>query len=379
MVQLQTGQMVGQYRIVKEIGSGGFAKVYKAIDTEQKDLPFVALKVAYAKSSKGQDEKRFIHECKILSTIDHDNLVTCFEHGADEDYLYLALELIEGENLAEKIDREKGLNYLEATKIVLDVARTFPYLEDMEVVHRDVKPKNILIDSSGKATLIDFGLAKSPQMGFTETKDYIYGTAYFLAPEYIKNGDSFYESDVYALGVTYYNAITDKFPFDDASTQRIMLKHVRNQPVIDLDSGVPEAVRELIFKMLRKKPFDRPGADELIAALERIVKGSKKNPKPKPWKLIHIVSSRRAGKKFVARFKNKKTGRFKNVHFGGKGYSDYTKHKDPERKERYLKRHKKNENWQDPTTPGALSRWVLWNLPTFDASVNDFVKRFNLD
>lgn len=96
------------------------------------------------------------------------------------------------------------------------------------------------------------------------------------------------------------------------------------------------------------------------------------------YKLISIRPSTNPMKKYMAKFKDKGTNKIKITHFGYKGMSDYTKHKDPERKKLYIKRHQKRENWKDPTSAGALSRWVLWNKPGFRESVNDFKKRFNL-
>lgn len=96
------------------------------------------------------------------------------------------------------------------------------------------------------------------------------------------------------------------------------------------------------------------------------------------WKLISIKNSPREGKKKVAVFENRKTGRTKTTHFGASGYSDYTKHRDDDRKANYLSRHKTRENWRDPTTAGALSRWILWNKTTLKASIADFKRRFGL-
>lgn len=96
------------------------------------------------------------------------------------------------------------------------------------------------------------------------------------------------------------------------------------------------------------------------------------------YKLIKITQSDRKGKKLMAVFENKKTGRTKTTHFGADGMSDFTIHKDEARKKRYLDRHRKNENWNDPTSAGALSRWILWNKPSYKASVKDFKSRFNL-
>lgn len=96
------------------------------------------------------------------------------------------------------------------------------------------------------------------------------------------------------------------------------------------------------------------------------------------YKLVKITQSDRKGKKLMAVFENKKTGRTKTTHFGADGMSDFTIHKDEARKKRYLDRHRKNENWNDPTSAGALSRWILWNKPSYKASVKDFKSRFNL-
>ena len=96
------------------------------------------------------------------------------------------------------------------------------------------------------------------------------------------------------------------------------------------------------------------------------------------WKLLSLKKSSREGKKKVAVFENRKTGRTKTTHFGASGYSDYTKHRDEDRKKNYLSRHKTRENWRDPTTAGALSRWILWNKTTLKASIADFKRRFKL-
>lgn len=108
-------------------------------------------------------------------------------------------------------------------------------------------------------------------------------------------------------------------------------------------------------------------------------KGPRKGPKgynTKGYALVTIRKSRKKGKKLEAVFESKRTGRRKTVPFGASGMSDYTKHKNPERKKRYLTRHRKRENWNDPVTPGALSRWILWNKPSLQASITDYKRRF---
>jgi len=380
IVKLKPGEMVGQYRIENQIGKGGFATVFKAVDTGHKDSPFVALKVAKAITYEGENRERFDHESKLLSILSHENIVGHSGHGSDRGFVYLALDLIDGNNLAEIVGCGFGIDYIDATKIILDIAKTFPHLEDMGVYHRDIKPENILVDKSGKAVLIDFGLAWSSHLDLKEEKDQVCGTLNFLAPEYLKNGDYLNESDIYALGVTYYNAITNRLPIDGRTSKEVIIGHVSRKPVIDLPSNVPDEVRHLIFRMLKKDPSLRPTVYDLVEKLEQILREAQMNLKKKSkWKLLGIVKSTRADKKLLARFENRKTNKVKKVHFGGAGYSDYTKHKDDGRKANYIKRHSKRENWKDPTTPGALSRWVLWNLPTFKASKADFIKRFGLN
>lgn len=374
------GQMVNQFRIVKRIGKGGFSKVYKAIDTEKKEKPYVALKVANDKLANDEEGRlRFYHEAKLLSQIESPHVIDFFEHGKFGSHDYLVLDLIEGRNLFERIEFENGLHFLEATRIAFDIANLLPVLEKSGIVHRDIKPKNILIDSRGNAVLIDFGLAYSRDLGYKESKKDIYGTVDFLAPEYVTTGVLNPCVDVYALGVTYAVMLQVKTPFDGPTTTRVLLNHINRPPKLNFSAGVPENVKSLIHRMLEKDPDKRCSAEEVIEELSSILEGSRRNPVEKRvWKLIHIIPSNRANKKFKAQFMHRQTGRLKNVHFGGAGYSDYTKHKDPERKRRYIIRHQKRENWDDPTTPGALSRWVLWNLPDFKASVDDFVKRFDL-
>jgi Family of unknown function (DUF5754) len=97
------------------------------------------------------------------------------------------------------------------------------------------------------------------------------------------------------------------------------------------------------------------------------------------YHLVKITKSTRSDKKLMAIFRDCKTGRTKTIHFGAAGMSDFTKHKDPERKQRYINRHKSNENWKDPTTAGSLSRWILWNKPTLSASIADYKKRFKFE
>lgn len=114
-----------------------------------------------------------------------------------------------------------------------------------------------------------------------------------------------------------------------------------------------------------------------IPQLSELSNFGKKIQSNKVWELVKLTKSTKEEKKMMAIFKNNSTGRTKTVHFGARGYSDYLHHRDPQRKQRYINRHRKRENWNDPTTPGALSLYILWNKPTLKASIEDYKKRFN--
>jgi serine/threonine protein kinase/class 3 adenylate cyclase len=255
------------------IGSGGVAEVYLARD---RDLGRdVALKMLRQHYTYDEDAvERFEREAKRAASLSHPNLVSVYDLGRAEDGLYcIVMEYIPGGNLKERI-REKGpLPPEEAIEIGLHVARGLRVVHDRGIVHRDIKPQNVLLSESGEAKVADFGIARAVAASTVTETGFVVGTAHYLSPEQALGYPATPRSDLYSLGVVLYEMLTGKVPHDAETQVGIVMKHVSGRPLPpkDVNPEVPEALDAVVARLLARDPEDRyRDADELIEDLERV-------------------------------------------------------------------------------------------------------------
>ncbi len=270
------GQTIGRYRVVGHLGRGGMAEVYKAY---QANLDrYVALKLMHAFLAADQDFiARFEREAKNVAALRHPNIVQVYDYDIHGGTPYMVMEFIEGDTLKthlEKLAREgKTLPLAEALHIIREVGTALAYAHQRQMIHRDVKPANVMLDSSGRIILTDFGIAKIlTGPSYTVTGATI-GTPAYMSPEQGLGRPGDYRSDLYALGVMLYQLATGQLPYEADTPLAVMLKHV-NEPLPlprTFQPDLPDGIERIILKAMAKNPDDRfQSADEMLSHLSNM-------------------------------------------------------------------------------------------------------------
>ena len=269
MIQIGT-ILDNRYLLREEIGCGGMANVYKAkcVGTDY----YVAVKIL--KQEYNDDEafvRRFIAEAKSTENLDHPNIVKIYDAGKDRGLYYIVMELAEGMTLKQYIRRYGRLSVRETVDFSIQIASAIQAAHDHGIIHRDIKPQNILVSDSGHILVTDFGIAKAAT-GDTISSNAM-GSVRYLSPEQARGGYSDRQSDIYSLGITMYEMATGRVPFDGDNSVAIALKHLR-EPVVpprDYFPDIPASLENVILKCVRKRPEERyQTAGELIYDLEKV-------------------------------------------------------------------------------------------------------------
>lgn len=270
MTELRPGHTVGHYRIVERIGAGGMGTVYRARDTRLDRE--VALKFLPAHVSAGDDaEKRLLLEAKTAASLDHPNVCTVHEIGeTDDGRLFIAMALYEGETLKDHLQRGP-LSVKETIEIAVQIARGLAAAHARGIVHRDVKPGNVILTTGGTVKLLDFGLAKLADSTLTRPGA-TPGTVVYMSPEQARGDPLNRRTDLWSLGIVLYEMLTGVRPFrggnDHALLQAIL--HEDPEPVTTRRPEVPVFLERIVERLLQKDPEARyGGARELLADLER--------------------------------------------------------------------------------------------------------------
>jgi serine/threonine-protein kinase len=256
----------GRYRLIESLARGGTASVWRAHDGESgRD---VAVKILRDDGVEPALRERATKEARILEDLDHPNLVRVLDGGDDDGLPFMVMELLEGEALNRIIDDRGALPVEEAVELVADVADGLGLAHQRGIVHRDVKPGNIVCHER-VPTLVDFGIARNID-ATTLTRGLVVGTAAYLAPEQAQGRAVTPASDVYALGCVLYELLTGEPPFAGDSPVTVALKHVQDDPVPPSDlTDVPAAVNAVVMQCLSKAPEARPADGSALAAALR--------------------------------------------------------------------------------------------------------------
>src|SRR5437763_1256051 len=250
--------IAGRYEVEELVGRGGMSSVYKARDRLLER--HVALKILHDQYSADQEfVERFKREARAVARLSHPNIVTVIDRGEDEGHQFIVFEYIDGENLKELIVRNGRLSVNDALELGLQVARALAFAHDQGLVHRDVKPQNVLLNGDGRAKVTDFGIARSLDVdGFTQAGT-VLGTSDYIAPEQASGQSVDSQTDVYSLGVVLYELLAGDVPFRGESFVAVALKHVNEPPpnLLEVRRDVPRRLAEAIDRALEKDPKRR--------------------------------------------------------------------------------------------------------------------------
>jgi serine/threonine-protein kinase len=266
----------GRYSVQREVGRGGMARVFLARDL--KHNRDVAVKIIRHDVAATLGSERFLQEIAIASRLRHPNIVPMYDSGETEGVLYFVMPYEEGPSLRERMSRGPVLSLVERISILRDIARALAYAHERGVVHRDVKPDNVLL-SGGAAVVSDFGIAKAVSAAQADAPGGIItqsgariGTPAYMAPEQaVGDPSTDHRADIYSFGCLAYEVFSGNPPFDRPTTHELIAAHVGTAPVPigDLSADVPASIAELIMDCLRKLPADRPqSAQQLLTRLE---------------------------------------------------------------------------------------------------------------
>ncbi|MGN1326853.1 MAG: Stk1 family PASTA domain-containing Ser/Thr kinase, partial [Clostridia bacterium] len=266
--------IANRYEIISKTGVGGMATVYKA-----KDIVLnrnVAVKVL--KDEFITDEefvKRFNSEAQAAASLTHPNIVSIYDVGNEGDIYYIVMELVRGKTLKQIITEEGALPWKWSVNIAMQIASALETAHKNNIVHRDIKPHNIIITEDGVAKVTDFGIAKAVSNSTITAFGTTIGSVHYFSPEQAKGGYTDAKSDIYSLGVVMYEMLTGKVPFDSDTSVSVALKHMQEDPIepIKIKPELPQSVNDIIMKAMRKDANERyQSATEMIKDLELALK-----------------------------------------------------------------------------------------------------------
>jgi eukaryotic-like serine/threonine-protein kinase len=263
--------IAGRYELQELVGHGGMSSVYRAHDSLLER--YVALKLLHEQYNADDGfVERFKREARLVAQLQHPNIVTVIDRGEEDGRQYIVFEYIDGENLKEFVVRKGRLEVREALEVALEVARALAFAHAAGLVHRDVKPQNVLLNGDGRAKVTDFGIARSLDVdtGMTQTGT-ILGTSNYLAPEQASGQPVDAQTDVYSLGVVLYELLAGDVPFPGESFVAVAMKHVHEPSpnLLDVRPDVPLRVAAAVDRALEKEPEQRfPSMDAFAAELE---------------------------------------------------------------------------------------------------------------
>ncbi len=261
----------GRYEIIEKVGAGGMADVYKARDNRLNR--FVAIKVL--KQEYSADTKfvtKFRAEAQSVAGLVHPNIVAVYDVGEENGLHYIVMELVEGITLKKYIEHKGKLDIKEALGISIQIAQGLCAAHANHIIHRDIKPQNIIISREGKVKVMDFGIAKAASSN-TITSNAM-GSVHYISPEQARGGFSDERSDIYSLGITMYEMLSGKVPFVGDSTVAVALSHIQEQPapLSTIDANIPYGIEMIVNKCMQKKPELRYlSVSDLITDLKRAV------------------------------------------------------------------------------------------------------------
>jgi len=263
-----------RYRVTERIGSGGMAEVFKAQDEVLGRT--VAVKVLHERyAAEPNFVARFRQEAQAAANLQHPNIVNIYDWGREGETYYIVMEFVKGTDLKTIVEQQGAIDPTKAAEIAVQVCSALAEAHGYDVIHRDIKPHNIVITPDGTVKVMDFGIARAGNTTMTQTGS-VLGTAQYISPEQAQGRPLGPASDLYSLGVTLYELVTGRLPFNADTPVAVALKQVNEQPVPvrEIMPSVPASLESIIMRALRKDPAERyVSAKEMRADLKRFLKG----------------------------------------------------------------------------------------------------------
>jgi eukaryotic-like serine/threonine-protein kinase len=304
-MRVVVGELIaGRYELEELVGTGGMSSVYRAHDRLLER--HVALKVLHEQfTADGDYVERFRREARAVAQLSHPNIVTVIDRGEQDSRQYIVFEYVDGENLKALLEREGPLPEREAIELALQIARALGFAHEQGLVHRDVKPQNVLLDDGGVAKVTDFGIARSLEVSgnLTQTGT-VMGTSDYIAPEQARGSRVDTQSDVYSLGAVLYELLTGEVPFRGDNFVAVAMQHI-NEPPPSARERRPElspCVDAAIRRAMAKEPRDRFGSmDELCRELSACLAGLDGNGVSPAAETVVVAPKRRRRRSRPAR------------------------------------------------------------------------------
>lgn len=262
----------GRYRINEIIGVGGMAVVYKAFDiVKEQEIAVKILKDEYMRDEEFR--RRFSNESKAITLLSHKNIVDIYDVRLDGEVLFIAMEYLSGVTLKEYIDKVGALDWREATHYIKQVLSAVRHAHERGIIHRDIKPQNIMLTRDGSIKVMDFGIAKVSDFETRSINDQAIGSVHYISPEQA-SGDALDErADIYSIGIMLYQLCTGALPFDGDNAVAVALMQIQDQPALprDLNENIPVGLEQIILRAMMKDPLERyAAASEMLRDIETL-------------------------------------------------------------------------------------------------------------
>lgn len=262
----------GRYEIVEKIGGGGMAVVYRGRDKLlNRDVTIKVLREQFV--NEEDFIKRFQREAQAVAKLSHPNIVSIYDVGREDNFHYLVMEYVEGQNLKEIIQNRAPLEPLEAIDYLIQILDALEHAHENQVIHRDIKPHNILVTKGGKVKVTDFGIAQAASAATLTYTGTVIGSVQYISPEQAKGETTGTAADIYSSGVVLYELLTGQLPFTGDTAISIALKHIQSDftPPSELVRDIPPALEAIVIKAMNKDPKERfASAHEMRTALEKV-------------------------------------------------------------------------------------------------------------
>ena len=263
-----------RYKILSQLGSGGMAVVYRAHDLiTDKD---VAVKMMRKETAADKANlARFEREARAAASLNHQNIVKVLNVGTYRGLPYIVNEFVNGQTLKEILDVRGKFSFLEACDIMYQLCSAVMYAHQHGVIHRDLKPQNIYLTKDGTIKLGDFGIAIFQNASHVTQKQIVIGSVHYLAPEVGQGNPATERSDIYSMGITFFELITSRVPFDSASNLTVAVMHIKEKfpSIKKFNPKTPPCIEQIIYKCCEKEPMDRYNSvGELRREIEKILK-----------------------------------------------------------------------------------------------------------